>query len=378
MSTFVHFRDEKVDLKAASRGLLADLWAMYENRRRYRGANRMPLVCTQSHAGQMYLKVVDGELWAAHYPGQGDGECSVRIGPESDSHRHIKDYAARALEAGGYTVQPEFSTGYKITRLDLAVQAPNRFGVEAQVTPLAAKDAKSRTTKSFKAGWPALWIPGTETIGNTLAGAVPVLRYNERQIDWEPGVPAKGTATALGLRHVTREKCTAYSRWKVCPETGRGNYCDRWHPWLDDVIPGWTVDDALVGLAGGVLSLLQTGTGRVHLVATEDVPTYVELTGHDGAFTPGGHSSAPTLQEGPDRECAAVRRHEELRHEPAAVDWFKAPQRPPLKFHFPEPTWARCQQCGRDICHPESLAAGLCQRHLLIQRSALQRMKVTA
>lgn len=32
-------------------------------------------------------------------------------------------------------------------------------------------------------------------------------------------------------------------------------------------------------------------------------------------------------------------------------------------------TWSHCQQCGADMCHPESVEAGLCMRHLLIERS---------
>ncbi len=256
----------------------------------------------------MHLQVRHGALWACHDPLQGGPDCTTRIPkPESPAHRHYKDYTARAADNAGYTTRTEYSTG-RGTRLDVAINAPHQFGAEIQFSTITARDAKTRTTKSARAGWPPLWLPGSKKVGDTLAGHVPVLRHNDTEIDWTPALPRAGTATALGLRHITREKCTPASRWQACPDTGRGTYCRQWHPWLNDVATGWTLDNAITGVGAGELTTLQTRTGMVLLVIADDMHIYRELTGHDGLFQPGGAlRTIPPPDDNQARECTAER-----------------------------------------------------------------------
>src|SRR6476659_6247079 len=134
MSSLVYLRGELIDTTTH----YAELRDLYENRHRY---NRMPLTCTREHRGRMYLRLSrtdKNRLEVAHYPGQGGPSCTRTIHHEAERipHRTFKGFSARACESAGYTVTPEFKTtppaGHRRTRLDLAVQAPTPFGIEAQ------------------------------------------------------------------------------------------------------------------------------------------------------------------------------------------------------------------------------------------------------
>jgi hypothetical protein len=153
MSSLVYLRGELVDTTTQ----YAELRDLYENRHRY---NRMSLTCTREHRGRMYLRLSrtdKNRLEVAHYPGQGGPGCTRTIHHEAEGipHRTFKGYSARACESAGYTVTPEFKTtpptGHRSTRLELAVQAPTPFGIEAQFSTITQRDAKSRTTSSFHA-----------------------------------------------------------------------------------------------------------------------------------------------------------------------------------------------------------------------------------
>jgi hypothetical protein len=53
-------------------------------RAHHRRKGRMPLVCTQPHAGRMHLRLINGRLWAAHYPGEGSTACRVAVAHEAE------------------------------------------------------------------------------------------------------------------------------------------------------------------------------------------------------------------------------------------------------------------------------------------------------
>jgi hypothetical protein len=354
MSSQLRFDGHIIDLRTNPQAC-AELRRLYDTRKR---GDKLPLFCVKPHQGQMHLRLIDGQLWAAHNPNQGGPGCSVRIPrPEGPDHHHCKDYVERAADNAGFTAQQEHTIGHGIARLDVAITAPQPFGAEPQFSAITAKDAKAKTTKAARHGWPRLWLPGTKKIGDTLAGAVPVLRHNDTEIDWIASVPAKGTVTALGLRRITAEQCTPASRWKACPDTGRGIYCRQWHPWLNDLVTGWTLDDAITGFGEGELTILQTRQNQVQLVIAAGLPLYQNLTGHDGMFSPGAdRRAAPPPQELIGVECTADR---PILTAPAEL--LTIPEIEDVPFRLPPIEWSICQKCGRDICHPDSIADGLCR-----------------
>jgi hypothetical protein len=198
MSSQLRFDGRIVDLRTDPQ-VCAELRRLYDTRKR---RQKLPLFCVQPHRGQMHLRLIDGQLWVAHNPHQGGADCRVRIpGPEGVAHHHGKEYTARAADAAGFTAELEHSVGRGVARLDVAIHAPQQFGAEIQFSTISAKEAKTRTTSAARHGWPRLWLPGNKKIGNTIAGHVPVLRHNDTEINWTASVPAKGTVTALGLRH---------------------------------------------------------------------------------------------------------------------------------------------------------------------------------
>jgi len=367
VSNQVYFGDATVDLSAVTTAQVAALWQLYENHNPRRG--RMPLWCTKPHGGQMHLRKIRGQLWAAHYPGQGTQSCHTRVSHESEGlpHRHMKDYAGRALQAAGYQVTEEFSTGK--TRLDLAVDAPFKFGVEAQFSQIVEREAKTRTTKSFRVGWPSIWLPGGQDVAQQLGYQLPVLRHNDNEIDWASKVPAKGTATATSVRRITAQSCTPRGPFDHCPNK-RGGFCGKWHPWFNDMDQWFTLDDALTGIAAGALMMHQDQRKIVRIVPAADVPRYRELTGCGGAFTPGGVSSPPTPHD-EDRECTAERPQDELVIAAPAIA-------ARLKAQFEPLESGRCQKCGQVTHHPDSIESGLCRGCLLKMRARQRRLGIVA
>lgn len=324
------------------------LWKLYRD---VRPEKRPPLNCKRAHRGAMYLQMRKGRLWAIHKPGHGGADCNVRVGePDGPAHQHLKAYSARAAETAGFTVATEQWSGNG-TRPDVTVSAPFSFSVEAQISPITAANVTKRTKKSTVAGLPPVWV----TTQDRTFPFAPNIGFN-RETEWEPAVPPRGTVTALHMKHVIAGRCSPSGEIDRCPNKRRG-FCDGFHPHYE-ALRGWTLDDAIGGVGAGALVFLQDRKGNVRVVPAEDVRLYRELTGHDGAFNPAVRTAKPPANERRSRECTA--------------------ERPGAEVRQPYPiTWARCQQCGRDICHPESLAAGLCQRHLLIQRAAMHRLAVS-
>jgi hypothetical protein len=327
MSTLVYLRGEKVNTTTS----YDELRDLYENRHRYSRDNRMPLTCIQKHAGQMYLRDLDGDLWAAHYPGE--GSCRIRIGREAESpqHRHMKDYAADACDA--YPVIPEYSTGNG-TRVDLLVDAPFRFSVEAQFSHITARDAKARTTKSTNGGAPPLWLPYGAP---PWLSVVPTIRHNDHEITWEQR-PPKHTVPAIGLRRIVPAHCTVSGPFNHCPDK-RSGFCGGWHPDYQ-LVTGWTLDDALVGTCEQAVVFHQDRKKQVRVVLADSMAVYEDLTGLTGEFAPG--TRTPLLRPVKDdwpRECTAIR----------AVE----------TFDYGDPC---ILLCGNELLAPLSIARGICER----------------
>ena len=369
MADYVLFNDQLVDLSEATSSLVAALWELYENHNARRG--RMPLWCNKTHGGQMYLRKIDDRLWAAHYPGQGDSTCRVAVRHESEgaSHRHMKGYARRALESAGYAVSEEYSTGR--TRLDLAVEAPKQFGIEAQFSSIVERDAKSRTTKSFRAGWLPIWLPANQGIADSIGYTVPALRHNDNDVDWESGLPPRGTVTATSVRRITAQRCVVNGVFDRCPLwlSTRAGFCGGWHPWFNDMDAGWfTLDDALTGLGSGDLIVHQDWRGIVRVVPSEDIELYRGLTGTDGDYSP-GRSRHSQQDDDSHRECESERKTESAGHDQLHWDQCASPdpalvekgRRVAERIRVGSLPAGRCQECGKVTHHPDSLRSSLCR-----------------
>jgi hypothetical protein len=118
------------------------------------------LLCQQApvddEGAEMFVRLVGDRYWAVHFPGS---SCTSdqEIAEESVEHRRQKDYWQRAAEAAGDPVTQEHRTG-RGTILDVAIDGTYRTGIEVQRSAIGPTLVKSRTTKSFGAGWLAVWF----------------------------------------------------------------------------------------------------------------------------------------------------------------------------------------------------------------------------
>ena len=305
--------------------VIARVWDLYENHPRRKG--RMPIFCGQDgHEGQhMYLQPRAGEMCAIHYPGEA-GNCTIKIGRDSEGipHKRFKAYLKEGLEAAGLPVDDEYRLGVGIgsTQLDLAVHGPVKFGIEVQFSEKNEKDFKSRTTRSTNKGYPPLWIPGTAAVANGMGYRIPMLRYNDSAIDWEAGMPTRGSLAALNVRRVTAQRCDARGVFDRCPDQPSG-FCGQFHPWFNNMDEGWfALDDALGQFAIGDLVVLQDRVGVVRVVPAPGLKLYQELTGFTGELT-GGKPRAVRLDLGPvEKSCKAERKPETT----VSAETFVAPE----------------------------------------------------
>ena len=107
--------------------------------------------------------------------------------------------------------------------------------------------------------------------------------------------------------------------------------------------------------------LCQTRSGLVYFVPADEFPIYLELTGLDGAFNPGGKTRLVTVANDDEiRECTAHRPVEAESLTDVLIDTV-VPSPAVVIPTFPELDWMSCQKCGKPMCHPDSLASGLCR-----------------
>lgn len=272
-----------VEVNIQDTAVVTQIHRIYEDRKAKKATPE--LTCTKPHRGPMYLMkrkppggIGEAILWAAHMPGHGDSNCSIRIGNEGPAHRNAKEYTAKALERHGFAVELEHSTGNG-TVLDVAVlDAPVKLGIEAQFYALDPADARARTTKSVNGGYMPAWMPGSNGLAQKIGYSVPMLRPHT-EIDWAAAVPRLGTVHVLSKRHMTLEPCTASGPFTSCPDSGRG-MCGKWHPFFAPSESGFQVLDEVLGeLAEGTTVPLMDHRGIVYLTSTADKTLYESHTG---------------------------------------------------------------------------------------------------
>ena len=128
-----------------------------------------------------------GRYFVRHFPGGAHGDHTVALGAMSDEHRNQTEYCQRAADRAGLQTMLEHSTGAG-TRLDLAIVGDTgRAGMEIQRSYLSRAAAKSRSRKSYNAGWPNAWISDTMQDPDW-ADHVPTARLTVRgltpELDW--------------------------------------------------------------------------------------------------------------------------------------------------------------------------------------------------
>jgi hypothetical protein len=260
------------------------------------------LLCLQASSDQasaeMYIRRKCGMYWAVHFPGYGHGPHAITM--ESDEHRRQKDYWCRAAQDVGFDATTEFRTG-KGTVLDVAIRGNRHTGVEIQHSYNKASVIKTRTTKSFKAGWLPVWFLDSDRRPDWFY-EVPTVASNP--LPWT-SLPPRRAATAIGLSQFVAEHCRP-GRFDKCPG-GHRRPCSQWHP-KREPWPGLTVDDIAARVPAGEIVPLRDTAGAVHLTSPRSAGLYRELTDQDCAYTPeargprSGKHGQPRLCTNPHRQ----------------------------------------------------------------------------
>lgn len=142
-----------------------------------------------------------GRFFARHFPGGNSDGHIHPIARMSAEHQRQAEYCQRAAQNAGLRAELEVSTGAG-TRLDVAVFGSTPTGLEIQRSELSLAQAKSRTSKSAKAGFTCAWISDREREPKW-ADHVPTARLTTRQ-QWNR-LPPPGTANVV-IRKFTRER----------------------------------------------------------------------------------------------------------------------------------------------------------------------------
>jgi hypothetical protein len=262
------------------------------------------LLCQQAPAddegAEMFVRLTGDRYWAVHFRGS---SCTSEheIAEESVEHRRQKDYWQRAAEDAGYPVTQEHRTG-RGTILDVAIDGPHRTGIEVQHSAIEPTLVKSRTTKSFSAGWLPVWFLDSDRTPPWYT-QVPALGCNK--LTWKSLPPARA-ATATGPRRMIPTRC-ALGTWDYCPTRGRHRnkrtrpprVCGLMHP-NPEPWRGLTVDDVAEQLPAGELVAMRDLLGDVRLISSADLELFQEMTGQTGEYQPGrpvkarGHAAPHT------------------------------------------------------------------------------------
>lgn len=246
----------------------------------YHGATPRGTFRCEVNGGPMYVQVRHGGIVTlCHWPDTAHDGCRLQFGM-SDEHKRQQEYWAEAGSRAGYPTDVEVSTGNG-TRLDVAIDGPVRTAIEVQRSYVTDRSVKSRTTKSFRAGWSSLWSVTSEG-WPPWAPYVPTLRPT---VSFSAGQLPPGTATAIGPRNVVIERC-------LPGETGPGcrRPCGRRHRPTFPPIRGFIIDNVAEQFPAGRLVPLQFRSNIVYLTPPEDLARYVDATKSDAAWTPGGRN----------------------------------------------------------------------------------------
>lgn len=335
MSFIVRYGDRVIDLHQATDADLALIAELHKGKPWRQ--DRDVLQCLETGGDRaMHIRWVEarGRYYFAHFSGGAHG--SHEVVPESDAHKRMKDYTARAATDAGYTATQEFRIPRG--RLDVAVTGGLvDVGIESQLSEKTSRYFKARTTVYRNAGYLTAWFSDQRSVPPYLA-EVPA--FGSNPLRWDEYLPPPRTAAALGLTAVEAVKCdAAIGAFDRCPD-GKRRACGKYHPkrspWL-----GLYVDDVAARLPAGEIVPLASRDGRTYLVSPGDLALYGELTNGLGEWAPGRarKPGKPAQEPGP---CANPR-HDEP--EPAVT--LPEPRTAPLE----PPTAARrspwqCITCG--------------------------------
>lgn len=232
----------------------------------------------------------------------------------SPEHERQAEYCQRAAQAAGLRAELEVSTGSG-TRLDVAVFGSTPTGLEIQRSELSLAQAKSRTSKSAKAGFTCAWVSDRER-DPRWADHVPTARLTSRG-GWNR-LPPPGTANVV-IRNFTRNRDTrSPTGWRYVH-----------HPYQV------TLDELSYLMPMGEILPVQIGalkTRRVVLAHSSAVDVINSCT-FDGAATWVPSPATPQPKEAPQRFSSSCKQHGE----------------------------AGLCGCGQPLLAPVSVARGYCE-----------------
>jgi hypothetical protein len=278
MSTLVRYtqEDRVLDLANLSQRDYERVTSLY----REAGHGRGKIVCLESLTNddptEMFIRLIDGNYWAAHFAGCAHGNHPIAA--ETDEHRRQKDYWHRAAVDAGLPAVVDFNTPVG-TIFDVAIKGESQTGIAVQHSYIETTVAKNRTTRSYRAGWLPVWFVDSDRRPPWFH-RVPTMACNP--MSWRR-LPHPRTATALGLSIFSSQRCTpgAFGR---CP-AGHKRPCGRWHP-KREPWGGLKVDDVAALLPARQILPMRDAQGYVHLVSPESLARYRELTGLAGDYAP--------------------------------------------------------------------------------------------
>lgn len=189
MSTcaFYYPRNIEVDLAALPTWLYSEIISLHGHITRPTDTNPPVLTCL-GNGEPMYIRRQEtGRFFAVHFPGGNPDGHRHGIGRMSVEHENQSEYCLRAATSAGLKAAREVSTGSG-TRLDVAVFGDLPIGLEIQRSTLSRAQAKSRTTKSAKAGFTCAWISDSE-VDPQWADHVATARLTSRG-GWDRVLPA--------------------------------------------------------------------------------------------------------------------------------------------------------------------------------------------
>ena len=305
------------------------------------------LICLQPGGGngEMYVKKIGSNYFAAHFPGGAHGEHPIFA--ESPAHLREKEYWARSARDAGFHAEIEFPV--RRGKLDVAITGgPVATDIEIQRSDITARLAKARTTRYSKAGFLPVWFNDSGGRRLPWLREVPAMGCTARS--WEV-LPRARTVLATGLTSFQPAKC-AVGTFEHCPETHK-NTCGRFHP-LIGPWHGLHVDDVAAMLPAGEIVPLRARRGIVYLVSRESFACYRELTGGLGEWLPSQRLSisVPANRPAEPAECLNPR------HESA--------------FSPVHDAWKACGMCGGGPVGPGGVLCVDC-KELLEARVALIR-----
>jgi hypothetical protein len=263
MSTraYYHPREVAVDLADLSRPLYNEIASLHS---KIAHPPAPPVLTCLGNGEPMYVwRHASGRYFARHYGGGNPDNHDHPIATMSDEHRRQVEYSQRAAETYGLQTAIEKSTGNG-TRLDLAIYGDNDTGFEIQRSKLSRAKAKSRATKSFKAGWQTAWVSDSAT-----------------DPDWAHHVPTALLTTRGGWDY---ELPAPNSAWVSIGEFERERDRDRPSGWWYRRKPHQVLLDHLAYLmpAGKVVPVAMGSKGRVSL-AFRDACEVIDSCAYPGA-----------------------------------------------------------------------------------------------